>query len=149
MTPIQLELENKISKEYNNKGILLFDGVCNFCDSAINFVIKHDKKNHFLFASLQSDFAKEICKNYDVNPTALETMILIENGKIYTKSHAALRVNLNLNGLYPLLYGFIIIPPFIRDAVYNWISKNRYKWFGKKDNCMIPDDKIKKKFISF
>lgn len=132
-----------------NKTILLFDGVCNFCNSTVNFVIKRDKKNQFVFAPLQSDTAKKLCENFTVNPADLDTMILIDKGKIYTKSHAALRVNLYLGGLYPLLYGFIIIPPFIRNGIYNWIARNRYKWFGKREMCMIPDERIKNKFISF
>jgi len=132
-----------------NKTILLFDGVCNFCNSTVNFVIRRDKKNRFLFAPLQSDTAKKLCENFKINPADLDTMILIDKGKLYTQSSAALRVNLYLGGLYPLLYGLIIIPPFIRNVIYNWIARNRYKWFGKRETCMIPDEKIKKKFISF
>lgn len=136
-------------ENYNDKVILLFDGVCNFCNSTVNFVIKHDKKDKFRFAPLQSESGNTISNKFNLNASNLDTMILIENGIVYTKSSAALRVNLHLNGLYPLLYGFVIVPSFIRDAIYKYVANHRYKWFGKRETCMIPDENIKRKFISF
>ncbi len=132
----------------NEKAIILFDGVCNFCNSSVNFVIKHDKKNHFLFAPLQSETAKKLLEKFNIDSSKTDSFILIENNKAYLKSTAALRVTKHLNKLYPLLYAFLITPPFIRNSVYNLVAKNRYKWFGKKEICMIPSAEIKGKFIS-
>lgn len=130
-----------------NKSIILFDGVCNLCNSSVNYIIKHDKTEHFLFVSLQSDVAKEILLQNNSNKINLETIILVENEKTYYKSTAALRIIKKLNGLINVLYLFIIIPKFIRDPVYDFIAKNRYKWYGKKDSCMIPTDNLKKRFL--
>ena len=132
----------------NEKAIILFDGVCNFCNSSVNFVIKHDKKNHFLFAPLQSETAKKLLEKFNIDSSKTDSFILIENNKAYLQSTAALRVTKHLNKLYPLLYAFLITPPFIRNSVYNLVAKNRYKWFGKKEICMIPSAEIKGKFIS-
>jgi len=101
----------------------------------------------FQFASLQSDFASEKLKPFHIAPENLESFILLENDKVYLRSTAALRIAKKLNGLWPLLYGFIIVPRFIRDAVYNYIAKNRYKWFGKQESCWVPTPELKSKFI--
>lgn len=137
-----------MSDNVNEKAIILFDGVCNFCNSSINFVIKHDKKNHFLFAPLQSETAKKLLEKFNIDSSKTDSFILIENNKAYLKSTAALRVTKHLNKLYPLLYALMITPPFIRNGVYGLIARNRYKWFGKKETCMIPSAGNKKKFIS-
>ena len=128
------------------KAVILFDGVCNFCNSSINFIIKHDKKNYFRFAPLQSEKGKQLLP-FNATQQQLDSLILMENNKIYKRSTAVLRIAKHLNGFYFLLYGFIIIPPFLRDAIYNFIARNRYEWFGKKDNCMIPTQEVKEKFI--
>src|SRR5437868_10495616 len=103
---------------------ILFDGVCNLCNSAVQFVIKRDKNNYFSFASLQSATGQKLLSEHDLSLNDLNSFILIENNKAYTRSTGALRVVKKLNGLWPLLYGFIIVPPFIRNAVYNQIAKN-------------------------
>jgi predicted DCC family thiol-disulfide oxidoreductase YuxK len=131
-----------------DKPIVLFDGVCNLCNSAVKFVIRQDKKNSFLFASLQSEMGQQLLSQYNFPLDELNSFILIENNKAYTRSTGALRVVKKLKGLWPLLYGFIIVPGFIRDAVYNWIGKNRYKWFGKKEECMIPTPELKARFLN-
>ena len=131
----------------NHTAIILFDGVCNFCNSSVNFIIRHDKKNYFMFAALQSEIGKELLKKYNLESIEVESVVLIENNHAFIQSTAALRFTKHLNGLYPLLYGLIIVPPFIRNGVYNWIAKNRYKWFGKKESCMIPSEEVKAKFI--
>lgn len=127
--------------------ILLFDGVCNLCNHSVQLVIKNDTKNIFKFAPLQNP--KVICfleeQNQDLNN--LNTIVLITSKKIYTKSSAALTVAKHLKGLYPLLYVFYIIPKPIRDIFYDFIAKNRYKWYGKKDHCMIPSPELKNKFL--
>ncbi|HET6225082.1 MAG TPA: thiol-disulfide oxidoreductase DCC family protein [Bacteroidia bacterium] len=131
----------------DSKAIVLFDGVCNFCDASVNFIIRHDKKDYFRFAPLQSEKGKQLLQQFNVDTNELNTFILLENNKIYTRSTASLKVTRRLSGAYFLLYAFMLVPPFIRDAVYNLIAKNRYKLFGKKDNCMVPTPEVKDKFI--
>ena len=128
--------------------IILFDGICNFCNSAVNFVIKRDKRGTFRFAPLQSNIGGQVLAAHQLPRGDLRSFLLIENGKIYTRSTAALRVCRYLYGLWPVMYGFIIVPAFIRDRIYNWISKNRYRWFGKKEECMIPDAGIRSRFLN-
>ncbi len=131
----------------NQPSVILFDGVCNLCNASVQFVIKHDKAARFTFASLQSESGQKLLQQYYLKQTDFNSFVLIENDQAYTKSTAALMVAKRLNGLYKLFYGFIIVPPFIRDAVYNLIAKNRYKWFGKKDSCMIPTPALQSKFL--
>ena len=134
---------------FNGKSIILFDGVCNLCNSSINFIIKHDHKKQFLFASLQSDAAKEILLQFPKKKFELKSIVFIENNVIYDKSTAILRILRYLNGGYKLLYGFKIIPKILRDWLYNQIAKNRYKWFGKKEHCSIPTTDVKSRFLEF
>lgn len=130
------------------KKIILFDGVCNLCDGAINFIIKHDKKDVFRFASLQSELGKKLRSDRGIDPEALESMLLIEPGvAYYQKSTAALEISKDLSGGYSLLKHFLFLPEGFRDGIYNFIAKNRYKWFGKKDSCMIPTPELKAKFL--
>lgn len=130
-----------------NNAIILFDGICNLCNSSVNFVIKHDTKKQFIFASLQSDAAKDILLQFGIINLPLESIILIENNKIYKKSTAVLRIAKQLNNGIQFSYVFILIPKFIRDAIYNFIGKYRYQWFGKKHECMIPSKELKNRFI--
>ncbi|MDQ2720479.1 MAG: thiol-disulfide oxidoreductase DCC family protein [Bacteroidota bacterium] len=127
--------------------VILFDGFCNFCNSAVNFVIKRDKKGIFKFAALQSDISCHLLNKFESPRIDLNSFVLIENDKIFTRSTAALKVCKHLSGLWPLMYGFMIVPGFIRDSIYNWISKNRYKWFGKREECMIPTSAISTRFL--
>ena len=127
--------------------IILFDGVCNFCNSAINFVIKRDKKARLHFAPLQSTTGQQLLATHQLPTDEMKTFVFIEKGRAYTRSTAALRVCKYLNGLWPLCYVFIIIPKFIRDGVYNWVARNRYKWFGIKQECMIPTPDISSRFL--
>jgi len=133
----------------NNKRyhIILFDGVCNLCNSSVNFIIRHDRKNRFKFAALQSDTGIKLVRKYEIDPRETDSIILIQGEKHYIKSSAALRIAKDLSGVYPLLFVFMIIPPFIRNWVYDYIAKNRYKWYGKKDSCMIPTKELKDKFL--
>ncbi len=128
--------------------IILFDGVCNLCNSAVNFVIKRDKTNLIRFAPLQSETAHQLLADFNIPVAVMKSFIFIENGKAYMQSTAALKVCKHLKGLWPLLYGLIIVPSFIRDGVYKWIAKNRYKWFGKKNECMIPTAELQSKFLN-
>lgn len=126
--------------------IILFDGVCNFCDASVQFILNRDPEGVFHFASLQSEAGQELVKKHNV-PADVDSMILIEDGKVYYKSTAALRISRHLQGVWKLLYAFIIIPSPIRNIVYDIIAKNRYKWFGQKDSCMLPPPNIRKRFL--
>lgn len=129
------------------KRIVLFDGVCNFCNSSVQFIIKRDPAAHFLFTSLQSEKGMELIKQYAI-PTDIDGVVLIENGKVFTKSSAALRIAKKLDGLWHLFFVFIVVPSKIRDIFYDYFAKNRYKWFGKKeDACMLPPPEMRKRFI--
>lgn len=132
---------------FENKSIILFDGVCNLCNASVNFVIKHDKKAQFLFASFQSDAAKEIMLHFNLKNLNLDSIVLIEGGKIYEKSTAILRIARHLNSGFKLLYFFIVIPKFVRDWLYSYIAKNRYRFFGKRERCMIPSLELKNRFL--
>lgn len=127
--------------------VILFDGVCNLCNGAVNFIIDRDPKGHFHFTALQQEAGRQILKSFGLDPEKLNTIILYENGELYEKSTAALRIARHLSGLWPACYAFIIVPRFIRDAVYNWIAKNRYKWFGKRETCRMPEPGVKERFL--
>ncbi|MEZ4916287.1 MAG: thiol-disulfide oxidoreductase DCC family protein [Chitinophagales bacterium] len=127
--------------------VVLFDGVCNLCNSSVQFIIKHDHKQVFKFSSLQSVFGQKILQQNNLNPTDFNSFIVLINGKLYQKSTGALKVAKQLNFPINLAYIFIIVPSFIRDGVYNFVAKNRYKWFGKRDFCMIPSPNLKNRFI--
>ncbi|HVE59515.1 MAG TPA: thiol-disulfide oxidoreductase DCC family protein [Pyrinomonadaceae bacterium] len=125
--------------------IILFDGVCNFCDGSVNFIIEHDKKNYFKFAPLQSEAGQKYVEKFGLS--AIDSVILVENEKVYTHSTAALKVAGNLGGIWSLFYAFIIIPKPIRDFFYKLFARYRYKLFGKKDECMIPTPEVRAKFL--
>jgi predicted DCC family thiol-disulfide oxidoreductase YuxK len=131
-----------------DKHVIFFDGVCNLCQQSVQFMLKRDKKGIFSFASLQSPFAEKALLPHGISTEVMNTFILLENNTIYTRSTAALRVAKKLSGLWPLLYAFIIVPAFIRDAVYNWIARNRYRWFGKNESCWVPREEWKSRFLS-
>lgn len=126
--------------------VLLFDGVCNFCNRMINFAIRNDKKAKLHFAPLQSKAGEALRSSYGVEPTA-DTIVFIEKGKAYTYARAAIRVCRYLDWPAKMLYVFIIVPRFICQPVYKWIARNRYKWFGKKETCMIPTPEIRSRFL--
>jgi len=130
-----------------DKSIILFDGVWNLCNASVNFIIKNDEKQTFLFASLQSDAAKEILLQFSSRKIDFKSILLIKNGIIYDKSTAVLLITKQLSNYYKFLYGLIIIPAFMRDFVYNFIAKHRYNWFGKEESCMIPSASLKNRFL--
>ncbi|MDO8996647.1 MAG: thiol-disulfide oxidoreductase DCC family protein [Sediminibacterium sp.] len=132
----------------NTNPVILFDGVCNLCNSSVQFVIKHDPKKKFRFASIQGDYGQQVLKQFHLPPDSLNSFILLKDNQIYTHSTGALKVAKQLSGAWPLLYVFIIIPPFIRNAVYQFIANNRYKWFGKKESCAIPSPELKALFYN-
>ncbi|MEP2770862.1 MAG: thiol-disulfide oxidoreductase DCC family protein [Fulvivirga sp.] len=124
---------------------IFFDGVCNLCNGAINFVIDRDSNKRYKFASLQSEFAQS---QLPISTSSIDSIILFKkSGDILYKSNAALEISRNLKGLWPVLYIFKIVPRFIRDFVYDWVAKNRYKWFGKRDTCRMPSPELKERFL--
>ena len=128
--------------------IILFDGVCNLCNTSVNFVIKNDKKGVFRFAPIQTDFGETTLKKHHINTKDTDSIILIDEDIHYIKSTAALYIAKELSGAYPLLFCFMIVPKFIRNWIYDLVAKNRYKWFGKKLSCMIPTPELKNKFYN-
>ena len=138
----------------NNKKIILFDGVCNFCNFWVNFIIDHDKKDFFRFAALQSETGQNILKQINLKTNNFwqsqglpDSLILVDKQNYFIKSSAALNILKHLSGFWKILFVFIIIPRPIRNFIYDLIAKNRYKIFGKKDVCRIPNEKEKGKFI--
>jgi len=131
----------------DEKQIILFDGVCNFCNFWVNFVIKRDKKDSFRFAALQSEKAKELTSRISFDTSNLDTFVLIEGEKFFTKSTAALMICKQLNWPIKILSLFIILPKFFRDFIYDKIAKNRYKIFGKRESCRVATEADRSKFF--
>lgn len=131
-----------------DKKIILFDGVCNLCDSSVQYIIKHDKKDVFRFVSLQSDLGKKITDYIGIETTKIDSIVLYIPGiAYYTKAEAAFRIAKELGGMISLLTFLNIFPKSIQDFGYDFIAKNRYKWFGKKESCMMPTPEISAKFL--
>lgn len=132
-----------------NKKLILFDGGCNLCNSSVLYVIKRDKKNTFMFAPLQSETGKRIIEKFNIDTTKTDSILLYnpEKDKINYKSKAALKIASQLGFPTNILAVFLIIPSFISNWVYDFIAKNRYKWYGKKEVCMIPTPELKSKFL--
>ena len=131
----------------NENPVILFDGVCNFCNGAINFVLKQDKKSVFRFAPLQSEAGRRLLQQYNLPTEEFESFVLIDLGKVYKKSNAALRVMNKLPWYWKESQIFRLIPTIFRDAIYDFIARNRYKWFGKKDQCMVPTPEMRSRFL--
>ena len=131
------------------EAVVLFDGVCNLCNGAVNFVIDRDPDGYFRFAPLQSDVGEEILADAGAADVSLDTIVLVEDGEVYDRSTAALRIARHLSGAWPLLYAFIVVPRPLRDAVYDWIAANRYRWFGTRDQCRVPTPGLKEHFLEY
>jgi len=130
-----------------NKHIIIFDGVCNFCNSSVNFIIKHDHSNVFLFAPLQSPTAEKLIAEHQVSDVGFDTFLLIKNDECFFRTNAALEITRDFNGYWYLLNGFKVIPRPIRDYFYRLFARNRYAIFGKADVCMVPNPELKNKFL--
>ncbi|HPJ10390.1 MAG TPA: DCC1-like thiol-disulfide oxidoreductase family protein [Flavobacterium sp.] len=131
-----------------NKKIILFDGVCNLCESSVQFVIKHDVKDQFRFVSLQSELGQQILKHIGINPKYIDSVILYEPGiAYYYKSSAALQIAKHLGGFFNFGTVFRIIPTSLRNVLYDYFAKNRYAWYGKKEACLMPTNELKAKFL--
>jgi predicted DCC family thiol-disulfide oxidoreductase YuxK len=128
--------------------IVLFDGVCNICNSSMNFIIKRDAGRYFLFAPLQSPAGRAWQERLGLDAERLDTTVLIEAGHAYLRSSAALRIARRLGGLWPLLYAFAVVPSVLRDFAYNWFARRRYRWFGKRDACMAPAEDVRDRFLA-
>lgn len=145
---IRTEIASFLAKTAEHKKIILFDGVCNLCNSAVQFIIERDKKDVFRFVALQSDLGKEICQYIGIDQKTTDSIILYEPGiAYYCKSQAAFQIASQLGSFYSLLTVFNILPRKICDIFYDYIAKNRYRWYGKKEHCMIPTPELKAKFI--
>ncbi len=126
--------------------IVLFDGVCNFCNGAVNFIIRHDHKARFKFAPLQSEIGERLKLEYAIPPDT-DSLVLVEDGQAFTHSTGALKIANGLSGIWRLAYVFFIVPKPVRDWFYSTFAENRYKWFGKKDVCMIPTPEVRERFV--
>lgn len=127
--------------------IVLFDGVCNLCNSSVQFILRRDHSRRFVFASLQSPAGQKLLQQFGLPQDQFNSFVLIENDKVYTRSSGALRVLRHLGKGWQLLYSLIIVPKPFRDVVYNWIARNRYKWFGRQEACWVPTPDLKKRFL--
>ena len=128
--------------------IVLFDGICNFCVGSVRFIINRDPQKHFRFAPLQSPAAQTLQRKHDLHPGSLDTLILIEGRKAYSRSTAALRITRQLKGLWPALYVLILVPRAARDWIYKVLARNRYKLFGKRETCMVPPSELRDRFMT-
>jgi predicted DCC family thiol-disulfide oxidoreductase YuxK len=135
---------NKIPKDHP---IILFDGICNFCSGIVLFTLKRDPEGIFRYAPLQSEAGQSLLRHFGLLTDDFNSLILVEGNKYYQKSTAVLRIAKRIRGLWPLLYLFVTVPRPIRDFIYDLVAKNRYKWFGKKEECLIPTPDIKSRFL--
>ncbi|WP_206109267.1 DCC1-like thiol-disulfide oxidoreductase family protein [Paenibacillus sp. HB172176] len=126
--------------------IVLFDGVCNLCNSSVKFMIEHDPDDYFRYASLQGEEGKRLLAERGISGY-FGSFVLIEDGKLYTKSGAALRICGRLSGVWKLGYLFLAVPPPLRNAVYGFVANRRYKWFGKRESCMLPSPDVRSRFL--
>lgn len=127
--------------------ILLFDGVCNLCNASVQWVLKRDRKGIFKFAALQSETGQRLLQQFGFSQENFDTVVLVDGERVFTRSDAPLEIVRRLGGFWSLFFVFKIIPRFIRDAVYNWVARNRYRWFGRKDECMLPRPEWKNRFL--
>ncbi|HEX2091883.1 MAG TPA: thiol-disulfide oxidoreductase DCC family protein [Longimicrobiaceae bacterium] len=128
-------------------GVVLFDGVCNLCNHSVQFILQHDPHGHFRFASLQSPAGQRLLREHGFPPGELGSVILVEGGHAYTRSDAALRIARRLSGAWPALAGLRVVPRFVRDRVYDWVAAHRYRWFGKREACMLPTPALRARFL--
>lgn len=130
-----------------SSAIILFDGVCNFCNAGVDFVLNRDPKGYFRFGALQSAEAQTLLQKYDLPQDYLDSIVLIEDGNVFSNSRAILRIARKLTGIWPILYWFRVVPVVVSDSIYGWFARNRYDWFGKLDSCRLPTEEIRSRFI--
>lgn len=139
--------EHEGASKSSGEAVILFDGVCNLCNGFVNFIFNWDPTGHFKVGSLQSDVAREYLEPFPRDPDALDAVVLIEHGALYTRSTAALRILRRLEAPWPLLYAFIVVPRPVRDWMYDIIAAHRYDWFGQRDQCRVPTPELQDRFI--
>lgn len=127
--------------------VVLFDGVCNVCNAAVNFIIDRDPSGKFKFASLQSDVGRRLCLEHGI-PEDFDTIAFIEDGKAYTRSAAVLQIAKGLDGLWPVLFSLVVLPRPVRDSAYRYFASHRYGWFGKAESCRVPTPDIRRRFLA-
>lgn len=137
----------EIPDQHAGHPILLFDGVCNLCNSFVQFVIQRDPEAIYRFAPLQSEIGRELSARAGLPLDELNTVVLYHNDRFYTHSDVALEVVRRLPGFWSVLYGLNVLPKSLRDSIYNWIARNRYRWFGKRESCMMPTPDLKRRFL--
>ena len=128
--------------------IILFDGVCNLCNGAVQFVIRHDPEGQFKFAALQSETGRELRRRFGLAVDSIETMVLVEGDRAYLQSEAALRIAVKLGGAWPLLGMLRVVPRAWRDRAYRFLADHRYRWFGKRDSCLVPTPDLRARFLA-
>ncbi len=133
--------------QFPPKPVLFFDGVCNLCNSWVNFVIDRDPEARILFAPLQSEISRSLLLQFDMDADAMDTVVLLDQGRLYERSDAVLQLVGYLGGPVRLIRAGVLVPRFLRDAVYNYIAKKRYRWFGKRDECRVPEPGLKNRFL--
>ena len=142
------ELHRRESHEWDKYGrVIVFDGVCNFCNASVNFVMARDPDRKFRFGTLQSEAAQQILKELEVSTEDFETFLLLEDDRVFTKSTAALRIARQLGSLWPLLYALMVIPRPIRDIAYDIMARHRYQWMGKTETCRVPTPAERERFV--
>jgi predicted DCC family thiol-disulfide oxidoreductase YuxK len=127
--------------------LILFDGVCNLCNGFVGFIVDRDPAGFFHFASLQSDYGRAALENHSLPSGALDSVVLVQGGRVHVRSDAVLRIARHLGGGWPLLAAFRIVPRPIRDFVYDWVAANRYQWFGRQEACMLPTPELLGRFL--
>jgi predicted DCC family thiol-disulfide oxidoreductase YuxK len=141
-------MTNQSGSYDDDQSVVLFDGVCNLCESTVRFIIRRDRRAHFRFASLQSEFAQQMMSSFAYADDELSSVLLITNGQLYRKSQAGLQIARRLDGAWPLCYYlFFWVPGFIANPVYDFVGKRRYKWFGRKEDCWIPSEDLQQRFL--
>jgi predicted DCC family thiol-disulfide oxidoreductase YuxK len=129
--------------------LILYDGVCRLCTGTVLFVIKRDRRKRYRFASLQSPLGQQLLRSFGLPPDELKTFVLVDDGGHFTKSTAALKVAAGLGGLWPVLSLLRVIPRPIRDGVYDWVARNRYRWLGRRDQCLVPVPDVRDRFVDW
>lgn len=136
-----------LARSVEGHPVVLYDGSCGFCNRVVQFIIPRDRRGQFRFAAIQSDTGRELLTEYGLDPDNLDTFVLIADGLTFIRSSAALEVARRLDGAWPICYGFVIVPGQLRDGVYNWIARNRYRWFGRTDACLLPSPQERERFL--
>jgi predicted DCC family thiol-disulfide oxidoreductase YuxK len=129
------------------QSIVLFDDVCNLCNRSVNTMLRFDRSGHLRFAPLQSPLGQRILREHDLPPEGVNSFLLLENGLLWNRSSAALRIARRMSGLWPVLFLFMIVPRPLRDAVYDFIAANRYRWFGQRDACALPNPQLRQRLL--